>query len=235
MGGTLKNKIEKAISNSTYTYYKNTNLYFRDYIYGDRYYVTLADVIYRFLTVNALDWDFEYVILGNIDIDLLVNDLYLHYIKADKKCSENYASSSQRFQKNYIMIALRNATCPLLKKQFKQFEVIAQDIEELNSCKKLHYISIYSQDGRLLEDLSYNFWEKEKSKKDDIEIKTSQLAEIFKILDPLQRKVVYLVTKNKTYSDIANILQVEQDKVRKILYSATKKLKNEHNRKRLSA
>ena len=86
-----------------------------------------------------------------------------------------------------------------------------------------------------MEDLSYKIWEKEKFKKDEIEIQIGKLANIFKFLNPLQRKVVYLVVKKKSYSEIASILQIEQGKIRKIIYSATEKLKARHNLKRLCA
>ena len=232
---TIKEQIKRDIRNSTYTYYKNTDLNFRDYIYGDKYYVTLADVIYRYLTTNNSDWDWEYTMLGNIDIDLLVNNLYLHYIRADKMFSNNYAGKDERHRKNYIMKALRNATEPLLVKQLKDNEVVAQELTELNNFKNLHYISIYSQEGGLLEDLSYKIWEKEKSKNDETEDQINQLAKIFKYLNPLERKVIYLVIKNKTYSQIAGYLQIDQDRIRKIIYIATEKLKARHSLKRYCA
>ena len=234
MNETLKQQIKTDIRNNTYNYYKNVDLYFQDYIYGDTYYVTLEDVIFRFLTTNEISLEFDFTI-GNIDIDLLVNDLYLHFITADKKFIQNYAGNSERYRKNYIMKALKNATRPLLIKQLKENEVIAQEFNEFNNFKNLNYISIYSQDGSLLEDISYKIWEKEKSKKDEIEIQISHLADIFRFLNPLQRKVVSLVIKNKSYSEIAGILGVDQGKIRKIIYSATEKMKIRHSLKRLCA
>ena len=233
MNLTRKQEIQANIKSSTYHYYKNTEVYFKDYIYGDRFYVTLEDVIYRFL-VSDTNLEFEYTV-GNIDIDFLVNDLYYHFIKTNKKFSEKNISSTERYRKNYIMKSLRNATEPLLIKQLKNEEVISQELDEFNNFKDLHYISIYTRDGGLLEDLSYKLWEKEKSEKEDRSIQINLLAEIFKYLNPLERKVVYLVLKNKTYKEIACILQVDQDKVRKIIYSSTGKLKVRHSFKRWCA
>ena len=233
MSQTLKQQIKTDIKNSTYSYYKNTDPYFCDFIYGDPYYVTLEDVIYRYLTTDtSLELDYT---LGNVDIDLLVNDLYLHYIKTDKKFIQNYAGSNERHRKNYMMISLRNATEPLLIKQFKENEIISQEFDELNNYTDFHYISIYSQDGRFLEDLSYNLWEKEKAENNEIKIQIGKLAEIYKYLNPLQRKVVYWVLKNKTHSEIASILQIDQDKIRKIIYSSTEKLKDRDSLNRLCA
>jgi len=234
MNKTLKQQVKADIKSSTYSYYENTDLCFQDYVYGDIYYVTLEDVIYRFLTTYDTDLEFDYM-LGNIDVDPLVNALYLHFIRTDKKFKQNYEGSTERHRKNYIMTSLRNATEPLLVKQFKENEVIAKEFYEFNDFKKFNYISIYSKEGSFLEDLSYYIWEKEKSKKDDIEIQIDMLAEIFRFLNPLQRKVVYMVLKNREYSEIASRLQIDQDKVRKILYFATEKLKARHSFKRRSA
>jgi len=234
MNKTLKQQVKADIKSSTYSYYENTDLCFQDYIYGDRWYVTLEDVVYRFLTTYDTGLEFDYM-LGNIDVDQLVNALYLHFIRTDKKFKQNYEGSTERRRKNYIMISLRNATEPLLVKQVKENEVIAKEFYEFNDFKKFNYISIYSKEGSFLEDLSYYIWEKEKSKKDDIEIQIDMLAEIFRFLNPLQRKVVYMVLKNREYSEIASRLQIDQDKVRKILYFATEKLKARHSFKRRSA
>ena len=212
---TIKEQIKRDIRNSTYTYYKNTDLNFRDYIYGDKYYVTLPDVIYRYLTTNNSDWDWEYTMLGNIDIDLLVNNLYLHYIRADKMFSNNYAGDNKRHRKNYIMIALRNATEPLLKKQLESHNIIVQELNALNNLK-FNYISIYAQNGRLLEDLSYRQWENEKTEKHDTENKRELLLAILDVLTPFERKVVCLIMENKSYSQIAGILDVKPVRIRKI-------------------
>ena len=40
--------------------YRNTDICFQDYIYGDKYYVTLEDVIYRFLIADNLAVEFEF-------------------------------------------------------------------------------------------------------------------------------------------------------------------------------
>lgn len=231
---SLKKKIKNDIKNSTYIYYKDTDIYFCDYIYGDQYYVTLEDVIYRYITTYDVDWEFEYT-LENIDIDQLVNDLYLHYIKSDKMFSNNYAGKSERYRKNYIMKSLRNATEPLLIKQFKENKIIAQELQELNNPKNFHYISIYAQEGRLLEDISYKQWKNEKSESSDITIKREQLEKIFTTLNPMERKVVYLIIKNRSHEDIAKILNIEQADIRKFLYFAKEKLKEQYNWKRLSA
>ena len=233
MNKTLKQQIRAEIKSNTYCYYKNTERCFSDYIYGDSYYVTLEDVVYRFLTIDeSLVFDYK---LGNIDFVQLVNDLYYHFIITDKKFNKNYAGGSERHRKNYIMKSMKNATEPLLIKQLKENEVITMELEELNQFKDLHYISIYSREGGLLEDLSYDFWQKEKSKKDEIEIQLVQLCKIVRFLNPLQRKVVYLVINNKNHSEIANILEIEHDKVRQILYFATEKLKAMTILKRLCA
>ncbi|MHB9069646.1 MAG: sigma factor-like helix-turn-helix DNA-binding protein [Sedimentisphaerales bacterium] len=230
MRKTLKQIISETIRRSTYTYYKGTGYIFKDYIFGDRYYVTLKDVIYRFLTTTDVECDYEYVIFRNIDIDLLVNELYLHYIRADKNFLKKYAKSSERYKKNYIMKALKNATEPLLKKQLKENEIIFQ---ELNNFKEFHYVSIYAQN--LLEDLSYKKWNEEISEKKDTVIKIKLLADIFQILNSLEKKVVYLVVKNKTHPEISKILNIKQGRVRKIIYSATVKLKSRNELKKMSA
>lgn len=233
MNKTLKQQIKSEIKSNTYRYYKNTERCFSDYIYGDIYYVTLEDVIYRFLTTDeSLEFDYA---LGNIDLDQLVNDLYLHFIITDKKFNQSHAGSSERHKKNYIMKSLKNVTEPLLIKQLKENEVVIQELDEVSSFKDWHYISIYSQEGRLLEDLSYKMWEKEKSEKDEIQIQISQLAEIFRFLNPMERKVVYLVLKNKTFREIADLLKIDQGKVRKIIYYSTEKLKDRHSLKRRCA
>ncbi len=231
---TLKQKIKTDIKNSTYRYYKDTDLYFKDYIYGDVYYTTLEEVVYKFLTSYGANLELDYF-LGDLDLDQLVNDLYLHYIYTDKKFIQNYTGSTKRHRKNYIMTSLRNATKPLLVKQFKKNRDLIQMFDESEGCKNLHYISIHSNEGGLLEDLSYKLWEDEKSKKDGIEIQTGLLAKNFRFLNPLQRRIVYLTTKNRSYSDIANILKIDHDKVRKILYCATEKLKARHSFNRRSA
>ena len=234
MSKTLKQQIKADIKNSTYHYYKNTDLCFCDYIYGDKYYVTLEDVIYRFLTRDDANLEFDYTV-GNIDLDLLVNDLYYRFIITDKKFAQKYAETSERHRKNYIIKALKNDTEPLLIKQLKENEGVVQEFHELDNFKDLHYVSIYSQEGRLLEDLSYKIWEKEKSKKEDREVQISQLDEIYKVLNPLERRVVDLVIKNKTYSEIASLLQIDPGKIRKIIYFSTEKLKARHSLKRLCA
>ena len=223
MRTTLKQGIRTEIKNLTYEHCKNLDFCFRDFIYGDEYYITLEDVIYRFLT-DSPGSEFNYT-FGNIDIIVLVSDLLACFIKTDIRFKQKYSQHSERHRKNYIMKALLNASKPLLIKQLKENEVIAQDLNDLNRFKELRCISIYNQDGKLLEDLSYKRWQKHKNEQDIYRMQKKHLYETAYCLNSDEQRIVYLVLENKTYSEIAAILDVDHGKIRKVLYSAKEKLK----------
>jgi RNA polymerase sigma factor (sigma-70 family) len=228
----IKEEISQDIIKSTYCYFRNNDLYFRDYVYGDPFYITLEDVIYKYLVTNKYDWDMDYRILGSIDTVRLVSRLYEVFIRADTFSRRKKKTCSERYRKNYIMKCLRRATFRLLQEQFDEQQLTSEDLYHLhNYKKKFRYLSIYSQDGKFLEDLSYKRWKEKLTENEEIESMRTKLDSILDILDDTEKCVIEMVMKNRSHSEIAEQLRVEHDKVRKLLFYAKKKLQKAYRPK----
>ena len=119
--------------------------------------------------------DTEFVLELQYKYSSLLEELHLRRNEVDK-IQKSFRDEAQKKQKEFenekesIIYDLENARKMVERqrksiKQLKENEVIAQEFYEFKDFKDLNYISIYSQDGRFMEDLSYKIWEKEKSKK----------------------------------------------------------------------
>ena len=222
---SIKQRIQQDIKISTYRYFKNTDMIFCDFIYGDKFYATLNDVVYWYFVTKDLDWELEYNMLAVIDTVELVSRLYEKFIKADIYYQQKYSEKDFRHRKNYIIKSLQRATPPLLDKQFDEHSRCAQELKRLRFPKKFHYYSLDSDDGNFIEYLSWKDWEKSADKEKDLDIKRVRLEHIKHVLNNTEKTVVNMVLENKPYEEISKELKLQQDRIRKILFSAKKKLR----------
>jgi len=221
---SLKQRIQEDVKRSTYRYFKDLDTIFCDYIYGDHYYITLEDVLYHYLVKRDLDWGCEFT-LEAIDLVELVSRLYAVFIKADTYYRKTHSADRFRHRKNYIMKALRRATGALVDEQYKRQSLNAQELYSVNHPSSVRYVSLDSDGGRLLEDLSWRGWRGRMDSRKDLDFKRAKLESVVGVLNQTERNVVKLVLENRPYAEISSELNLQQDRIRKVLFSAKKKLR----------
>ncbi len=226
--------IQRDIFRSTYSYFRQCDRIFTDYIYGDPYYQTLCDLIYSFLGRWQIDYSIDCQCLGLIDVVQLVSDLYAVFIKADVKVKEHKAMLSERYRKNYIHKALRNATWKLLHKQLQRYIIIKDqqsDIEKVlnDNLRSFRYVSfdVYEEDN-FVDQISYERWVAESEIVRDRERKTDVIKEMSSILSASEAQIIDLTLEGWHFSDMAETLKLEVEQVRKIFHRAKNKLTNHY-------
>ena len=227
-------RIQDDITRSTYDYFKYNDRVFRDFIYGDPYYQTLADLSYLFLNTRQLDYSFDCQSLGVIDIDEIVSDLYGVFMKADKKTKNKKPALSDRHRKNYIFKSLRKATWRQLKKQYKRFIGLRKRLAKIDeilqdNLKKFRYVSfdVY-EEGNLVDQLSYDRWVSDAEADRVNEAKKGAVREMMSVLNSAEADVIDLVLEGLHYADIAKSLDLTTEQIRKIFHRAKIKLKNHY-------
>lgn len=224
MKRSIKKQIEHDIFKETWRYFSFTDLYFRDYVYGDPYYQgTLKDVIYSYVVKSDLNWGNMHKVTGIIDVVELVTDLYEVFIKADTYFRNQYCRATERERKNYLMKSLRNVTPRLLDQQLDNHNRICQELDELKN-SSCCYFSLDSQNGRLLEDISLNQWQNERDKNREIEFRLGRLQKLSGCLNDKEQSVINLLIKNYSYQEIADMLNLNWNSIKRIVYSAKNKI-----------
>jgi DNA-directed RNA polymerase specialized sigma24 family protein len=226
-GNTLKQSIQNDIHSSTYAYFRNVDLYFRDFIYGDPFYVCLVDVIYRYLFENTISWELDYTMVGIIDMVELVSGLYGKYIKADRYFRSRH-SGNDRDRKNYLMVSLRKATGRLLQQQYDTHHLLCQDIDNIDLHPEFRFISLFSRDGQLMDDLSWQRWKMDQADAKDTEYQRQQLDVCIGVLNDMERSVINLLLDGRSNPEICSRLHLEPGALRKVVYSAKQKLQKRH-------
>lgn len=225
MKRSIKKQIEHDIFKETWRYFRFTDLYFTDYVYGDPYYQgTLKDVVCSYVVKSDLNWGNMHKVTGIIDVVELVTDLYQVFIKADTYFRNQYCEATERNRKNYLMKSLRNATPRLLDQQLDNHNRICQDLEELKN-RSGCYFSLDSQDGRLLEDISLKQWQDERDVLRERERCYDRLHEVSGILNNREKAIISLLLKDYSQTEIAEMLNLNKDSIRKFVYSAKKKMR----------
>jgi RNA polymerase sigma factor (sigma-70 family) len=224
---TLKTSIQNDIHSSTFRYFQNVDLFFRDFIYGDPYYVCLVDIIYRYLVENSLSWELDSRMLGIIDLVHLVSRLYEVFIKADRFFRSRY-SGNERDRKNYVMVSLRKATGRLLDQQVNTRNVLCQELEDLRDPGEFRYVSLFCKDGGLIEDLSWRLWKTEQADSRETDIQRQHLDACVGVLNNKERAVVDLLIEGWSNPEICSQLHIEPENLRKIVYAATRKLQKRY-------
>jgi DNA-binding CsgD family transcriptional regulator len=227
VGNTLKQSIQKDIHSSTYVYFKNVDLFFRDYIYGDPYYVCLDDAIYRYLVGNSLSKDLDSTMLGIIDFVQLVSRLYEVFIRADRFFRSRY-SGKDRDRKNYLMVSLRKATGRLLDQQVNTRNFVYQDTEDLGGPGEFRYVSLFCKDGGLIEDISWRLWKTEQADIRETDFQRQHLDACVGVLNDKERAVVDWLIEGRSNPEICSRLHIEPENLRKIVYAATRKLQKRY-------
>jgi RNA polymerase sigma factor (sigma-70 family) len=227
MKRSVKEQIANDIRSGTWRYFQNTEMYFCDYIFGDPYYVTLKDVVYRYICDSELDWVVMHGMTGIIDVVELVTRLYEVFIKVDTYFRRQYPAAPERGRKNYLMKCLRKATPRLLQEQLDCHSRICQDINELQD-NGFQYISLFCHDGRLIEEISLKRWNEDQAKSMEQDRRWEKLKEASENLNPLERSVIALLLTDCPYREIAERLHLQKDSVRKIIYSAKIKMRDRH-------
>jgi len=232
---TLKQRIQEDITKSTYYYFNFEEIdpVFRSFVYGDSCYSTLNSSVYWFLTTEQLDWDDDFQVVSAIDTVELVSRLYATFIRADSSFHRKYPHGSERHRKNFIYKFLRQSAAQILKEQFDHYNRICQELKVLNNDpEQFHYFSLDCDHGRFLEYLSWKEWQNDREQEQDWDSQRIRLLGLMNVLNDKERTAVSMVLSGRPYKEIARKLKVSVGRVRKILYSAKKKLKTEQGRQR---
>lgn len=228
-------QIQIEINRAIRDYFKQCDLIFRDYIYGDPYYQTLTDLSYSFLNRWGMGYSIDCQPLGMIDIVQVVSELYAVFIKADKKCKNKKTALSDRHRKNYIHKALRNATWRKLKKQYKRYIIFTDNQEDLettlqSNLKRFRYVSLdVYEDDSLADQLSYDRWVSDTEAFRDGEAKKDAIREMMTILNSVEIEVIDLALDGFIYAEMAGKMNLTTEQIGKIFYRAKTKLVNYYN------
>jgi DNA-binding CsgD family transcriptional regulator len=223
----FKQIIQKELYSTTFAYFKYVEVFFKDYVYGDPYYLSLPEVICRYISQNHLDELVNGRCSGIFDWIELVSRLYERYIKADLFYKSS-CSGNERDRKNYLMKSLLNETGHLLNEQLDRYQLLCQDNEELHHPEFKH-VSIYCRVGLFLDDLSWKMWKMEQDDIRDIEFQRQLLDASIGVLNNTEHSVVDLILEGWSNREICNRLRLKQDSLRKIIYSAKRKLRKRYH------
>jgi RNA polymerase sigma factor (sigma-70 family) len=223
----LKQAIQKELYSTTFAYFKYVEVFFKDYVYGDPYYLSLPEVICQYISQNNLDGLVNGRCSGIFDWVELVSRLYERYIKADLSYKSR-CSGTERDRKNYLMKSLLNATGHLLREQVDRYQLLCQDNEDVGLDGEFRFVSLYSRDGQFLDELSWKMWKTEQDDTRDTEFQRQQLDTCIGALNNMERSVVDLILEGWSNREICNRLHMKPDGVRKVIYSAKQKLRNRH-------
>ncbi len=128
-----------------------------------------------------------------------IQDVFLDVFEHRKKLS------TPRSVKHYLFIVLKRTMFRKLKKESKK--------ESLSEFENLSFITEYNVESRTID------------KEDEI-YKKKLVHQIIKELTPKQQEILYLrFTKDFSYKEISEIIDIDHNSVRKQVYRAIKKLR----------
>jgi hypothetical protein len=214
-------KIQRIITSDTYGYFCTLDSVFVDFVYGDPFYITLADICYSFLSQRDMDVPLDFECLGMIDTVELVSRLYEEFVKADQCYKKKYTGNT-RHRKNYLHKALRHATPRLLQNQMDQNDCFAEIGPESG---KMRYFSLDKGDGALMDLLSYRIWKKEHDQRQEYDHQIETLENMIWILPLEEREIVELCLLNFDVDRMIKLLKISKDSLYKKLYRIKTKLR----------
>lgn len=222
-------EIRMDITRSTYDYFKNHDRDFINFIYGDRYYQTLENIIYLFLNKYAMG----IISHDKIHVYKLVSDLYTVYTKLNNYLKDNNKIQTERHKKNYIHRVLRKKALKFLFQQnlFEENNKKQSDIDKVRSdnLSRLRCTTLYGYDeDRYVEEGSYKKWKERKDELRDIIVKKNIIRSMYPILNETEKRVIILTLKKLEFYQMAKILGLSNDQIRKIFHRAKNKLVKKH-------